>query len=220
MTIGSRIKELREQKGMTLADLGSAANVNRATIQRYESGVITNIPSDRITNIAKALNVLPSYLMGWDNSECIPSIMTGLETDILSVLAKKEGFTMGDLAKNIKDYCETKDCTKNGYDFAASTLDEHTLQDAANAKTALTMAQSWVVSDALTALTGEKINPAVLLGTEPYLNPIEIFGFETYVDPNDAYPKLKSKFKKLNSAGKEYILDQIEFALSQEKYTK
>lgn len=56
---------------MTLEELGKKANVSRATIQRYKSGVISNIPSDRIELIAEALSVSPAYLMGWedDNSQ-------------------------------------------------------------------------------------------------------------------------------------------------------
>lgn len=64
-TIGSRIKKLRKEKDLTLEDIGKRANLSRATIQRYESGVITNIPSDKIEIIAKALDVSPAYLMGW-----------------------------------------------------------------------------------------------------------------------------------------------------------
>ena len=53
---------------MTLEDLGNKIGVSRQTIQRYESGVITNIPSDKIELLAKYLNTTPSYLMGWENS--------------------------------------------------------------------------------------------------------------------------------------------------------
>ena len=54
---------------MTLEDLGNKIGVSRQTIQRYESGVITNIPSDKIELLAKYLSTTPSYLMGWENSD-------------------------------------------------------------------------------------------------------------------------------------------------------
>ncbi len=67
MMIGDRIKNSRLKIGITLEELGKKTNVNKATIHRYESGVISNIPSDKIEIIAQALNVSPAYLMGWED---------------------------------------------------------------------------------------------------------------------------------------------------------
>lgn len=67
MNIGDRIKAARVEKGLTLEQLGKAAGIGKTTILRYETGVITNIPSDRIERIAEALSVSPAYLMGWGN---------------------------------------------------------------------------------------------------------------------------------------------------------
>ncbi|WP_277668812.1 helix-turn-helix domain-containing protein [Caproiciproducens galactitolivorans] len=65
-TIGDNIRRKRKEKGLTLDDLGKQVGVNRQTIQRYESGVISNIPSDKIEKMASALGCSPSDLMGWD----------------------------------------------------------------------------------------------------------------------------------------------------------
>ncbi len=72
MGIGDRIKHKRLEADLTLEELGKHAGVNKATIQRYESGVITNIPSDKIESIAKALGCSPAYLMGWEEVEDEP----------------------------------------------------------------------------------------------------------------------------------------------------
>lgn len=66
-TIGDRIKEQRILMGITQEELGRIASVSKVTIHKYETNVITNIPSDRIEIIAKALNVKPAYLMGWSD---------------------------------------------------------------------------------------------------------------------------------------------------------
>jgi len=66
---GMRIKERRTESGLTLEALARLSGVTRQTIQRYESGVIKNIPSDRVECIAKALETTPEYLMGWKTSE-------------------------------------------------------------------------------------------------------------------------------------------------------
>jgi repressor LexA len=50
---------------MTLEELAKFVGVSKQTIQRYEIGQITNIPSDRIEKMANALSVSPSELMGW-----------------------------------------------------------------------------------------------------------------------------------------------------------
>ncbi len=68
MSLGSRMRDARLRQDLTLEQVGEKAGVSRATIQRYEKGVISNIPSDRIEAIARALDVTPSYLMGWDDT--------------------------------------------------------------------------------------------------------------------------------------------------------
>lgn len=66
MTIGDRIKAERLRLGYTLEDVAHYAKVSRQTVQKYESGVISNIPSDKIEAIATCLHVSPGYLMGWE----------------------------------------------------------------------------------------------------------------------------------------------------------
>lgn len=65
--LNKNIKKARLQQNMTLDDVARIVGVSRQTIQRYESGVIGNIPSDRIEKIAKALHTTPGALMGWDS---------------------------------------------------------------------------------------------------------------------------------------------------------
>lgn len=66
MSIGTRMKERRLQLNKTLEEVGTVVGVSKATIQRYEKGAITNIPSDKIEKIAKALSTTPAFLMGWE----------------------------------------------------------------------------------------------------------------------------------------------------------
>lgn len=69
MAIGNRIKLARKAKDMTLEELSALLNLSRQTLSRYETGIIQNIPSDNIENIADALGVSPAYLMGWDDED-------------------------------------------------------------------------------------------------------------------------------------------------------
>lgn len=68
-TKGMRINNARKQAGLTLEELGQKVGVSRATIKRYETGEISNIPSDKIEKIALATNVTESYIMGWATLE-------------------------------------------------------------------------------------------------------------------------------------------------------
>ena len=65
-TKGKNISEARKNAGLTMEELGKMVGVSRATIKRYESGEIANIPDDKIEKIAKATKVSEAFLMGWD----------------------------------------------------------------------------------------------------------------------------------------------------------
>lgn len=67
MTIGARIKELRQNEKIFQVDLANKIGVSKQTLYKYENDIITNIPSDKIELIANELNTTPAYLMGWEN---------------------------------------------------------------------------------------------------------------------------------------------------------
>lgn len=65
MNKGEIIKCERLKNGMTQEELGRLLNVSKQTVQRYESGEISNIPSDKIEIMAEKFRVSPAYIMGW-----------------------------------------------------------------------------------------------------------------------------------------------------------
>jgi len=73
MTIGKRIKQLREDKGLTQEDIAKKIGVAIQTIYKYENEIVTNIPLDKLEKIAKALQTTPAYLMGWEDNPEKPS---------------------------------------------------------------------------------------------------------------------------------------------------
>ena len=74
MGIGENIKNKRLQKGMTLEELAKKIGTSKQTIQRYEAGVIVNIPSDKIEQLAAVLETTPSALLGWDKKR-LPTVV-------------------------------------------------------------------------------------------------------------------------------------------------
>ena len=67
--LNEKIRELRKEKGLSLEDLAEKVGTSRQTIYRYEIGAITNIPSEKIEAMAKALGTTPQALMGWESGE-------------------------------------------------------------------------------------------------------------------------------------------------------
>ena len=65
MSMGTKIRELREARGMSLEDVAKLCGTTRQAIYKYENEIVTNIPYDRIILLAKALNTTPSSLFDW-----------------------------------------------------------------------------------------------------------------------------------------------------------
>ncbi len=66
MSIGARIKKLRLKNNYTLEELGTLTNLSKQNLHKYERGIITNIPKEKIEILAKFLKCSPTYLIGWD----------------------------------------------------------------------------------------------------------------------------------------------------------
>lgn len=71
--IGIRLRQLRKKLGYTQEFVGKNIGVSKQTLYKYEMGIITNIPSDKIEALAKLYGVQPEYIMGWDSSTPEPS---------------------------------------------------------------------------------------------------------------------------------------------------
>lgn len=64
--VGSRIKEMRKSRKMTLKELGEHIGLSESNTKRYEDGQIKTVGIDIIKKIALALDVPASYLTGWE----------------------------------------------------------------------------------------------------------------------------------------------------------
>lgn len=63
----TRLRELRKSKGLTLDALAELIGTSKQTIHRYENGIISNIPPEKVESLAFALGTSPSELMGWED---------------------------------------------------------------------------------------------------------------------------------------------------------
>ncbi len=61
-----RIKSRRLELQLSYQDLSDKTGISKSTLQRYETGFIKNLGIDKLEILAKALQVSPGYLMGWE----------------------------------------------------------------------------------------------------------------------------------------------------------
>ena len=82
---GTRIKELRTLAGMSQEELGRRVGVQRAAINKYEVGSVTNIPIATIEKMAQVFDVSPTYIVGWNEASSNPlsaevKVLQGVKT--------------------------------------------------------------------------------------------------------------------------------------------
>lgn len=89
MSLGLKIKQLREENNLTQAELGEKLNISKATISKYEADrVEPSIPT--LISISKLFNVSIDFLVGNDESfETIAAHMDD-RTQQLSEESKKK----------------------------------------------------------------------------------------------------------------------------------
>lgn len=66
--LAGNLKRLRKEKKLTLEEIAEALGTSKQTIHRYENGIITNIPPEKVKALADVLEVSPSALMGWERN--------------------------------------------------------------------------------------------------------------------------------------------------------
>lgn len=66
MEIKDIIRKRREELNLTYEQLGNMIGVGKSTVRKWETGMIENMRRDNIVALAKALNISPSVIMGWD----------------------------------------------------------------------------------------------------------------------------------------------------------
>ena len=89
LTMGQKIKALREENNLTLEQVGNAVGVGKSTVRKWENGIIANMRRDKIADLAKVLHTTPAYLMGWKEE---------VELDNLFRIEKRKFPLLGNIA--------------------------------------------------------------------------------------------------------------------------
>lgn len=110
MTVGERIRTTRKRESISQTDLAQKMGVIKQTLYKYETGIVTNIPSDKIEAAAKALGVTPGYLMGWEeqDAESISYVRHRAINDLLDKLSPSEVQMVEAIIRQIVVYSNNK----------------------------------------------------------------------------------------------------------------
>ncbi len=65
MTPGERIRQLRKERGMTQEELGRLLGIQKAAVNKYETGRVQNIKRATLIKLAAILETTPEDLIGW-----------------------------------------------------------------------------------------------------------------------------------------------------------
>lgn len=87
MTIGQRLKALRESLGLNQVEFAKKLNVSKQTLYKYERDIITTIPYDKIELAAQLANISPASILGWEKE------FTPLEKQIIVEYRKSDDST-------------------------------------------------------------------------------------------------------------------------------
>jgi len=76
--MGKRINQRRTELGFTMEELAKKVGVQPSAVNKWEKGIVSNIPQSRIKKIADALECSPVWIMGIDEApRDIPPIAPG-----------------------------------------------------------------------------------------------------------------------------------------------
>lgn len=84
--MGNRIKELRIANDLTQEELANHFGMNKAAVNKWETGLVKNIPRSKIIELANLFHCDPCYLMAFDSSAD--------EDDLMHNCYEKEAYMM------------------------------------------------------------------------------------------------------------------------------
>jgi transcriptional regulator with XRE-family HTH domain len=67
--LATNLKNARKKKGYTQGELAEKVGITQQAIAKYERGLVTNMPVERLQAIADVLGVNPVDLMGWEEKQ-------------------------------------------------------------------------------------------------------------------------------------------------------
>lgn len=123
MTVGSRIREFRKRLGLSVDDVAEKLGKNRATIYRYESDDIENLPAPILGPLAKVLHTTPAELMGWE-SPPIPTSKASSTAQAISISTASALVCTQEEVDHLKNYRQLDEAGRELVDSMIEKLHE------------------------------------------------------------------------------------------------
>jgi repressor LexA len=111
-----RLRIARDKKQWSYGMLSDATGFSKSTLQRYETGFVSNIPVDRLKIIGGALGVRPEWLMGFDENDSTNKKTNGFSVPVLGYV--RAGIPI-EAVEDILDYEEISSDLANTGEFFA-----------------------------------------------------------------------------------------------------
>lgn len=87
MSITQRLKELRESRGLSQADLAEIAGIPQTTISNYERG--TQVTAENLIKLAHCFQVTSDYLLGIEDDSALVDVpVTHTERRLLDAVRR------------------------------------------------------------------------------------------------------------------------------------
>ncbi|WP_289102164.1 helix-turn-helix domain-containing protein [uncultured Fusobacterium sp.] len=99
---GEKLKKRRLELNLTLEEVGNIVGVAKSTVRKWETGAIENMKSDKISLLAKALQVSPAFIMGLENTEPHISKEQQLINTISNYLNENSQVTLSEIKRGNK----------------------------------------------------------------------------------------------------------------------
>ena len=117
-TVGDRIREKREELGMTQEELSKKLGYkSRSSVNKMENA--RELPLKKVTMMADVLGCSPSYLMGWDEESNVQSTLSKSSIDFISdVGGLKKGLSPNTVCIQLADEPDIHICSKYAYELA------------------------------------------------------------------------------------------------------
>lgn len=110
--MGSRIKQLREERRMTQEELGKILGVQKSAVAKYENGKVSNMKRSSIKKLADFFGVSSAYILGYSEQQILKQTIKvdALSTEEISLVEAIRSMTDEEVKElsNFVDYIISK----------------------------------------------------------------------------------------------------------------
>jgi len=112
--LGNNLRYYRKLRDMTLKEMAAKVDLSWSTYQKYETGQIKHVDIDIVKACAKALDVEPSVLLGWDsdNEDEKPLKITLVKSPIGAVPKHHKDTDIKEIREQIAEIYTPTEATK------------------------------------------------------------------------------------------------------------